>query len=147
TNDDAVFDVALQTLLAERFHLALHRETRTIQAYVLETGKGGAKFEKDDGGEGKTDAGHGRLNARNTSMDHLAEVLSRGMDLPVVNRTGLEGVFKLKLEWTPEKELSRPNAGPSIFTAIQEQLGLRLRSAKAPVEVLVIDRAEKPTEN
>jgi uncharacterized protein (TIGR03435 family) len=147
TNDDKVFDAMLRTLLADRFHLLLHREPRTIQAYVLEVARGGPKLEKDDGGESKTDAGHGRLNARNTTMDHFAEVLSRGMDLPVVNRTGLDGVFHLKLEWTPENERSRPNAGPSIFTAVQEQLGLRLRAEKAPVAVLVIDRAEHPTEN
>jgi uncharacterized protein (TIGR03435 family) len=73
------------------------------------------------------------------------------MDLPVVNRTGLEGVFNLKLQWTPEsaKPIKDGAAmeGTSIFTAIQEQLGLRLRSQKAPVEILAIDHAEKPSEN
>jgi uncharacterized protein (TIGR03435 family) len=85
-------------------------------------------------------------------MDRLAEVLSRQMQLPVVNRTGVDGAFDLKLQWTPE--IDRPTKpgeaapeGVSIFTAIQEQLGLRLRSEKVPIEVLVIDRAEKPTEN
>ena len=87
-------------------------------------------------------------------MDRFAEVLSRQMDLPVVNRTGLEGVFNLKLEWTPESAKQiKPGVdgaameGPSIFTAIQQQLGLRLRAQKTPVEILVIDHAEKPSEN
>jgi uncharacterized protein (TIGR03435 family) len=62
----------------------------------------------------------------------------------VVNQTGLDGVFNLKLQWTPDVTAAN---GISIFTAIQEQLGLRLRSQKAPVDVLVIDHAEKPSEN
>ena len=78
-------------------------------------------------------------------MDRFAEVLSRQMDLPVVNHTGLDGVFNFKLQWTPEN--AKTAEGVSVFTAIQEQLGLRLRSQKTPVEVLVIDHAEHPTEN
>jgi uncharacterized protein (TIGR03435 family) len=75
------------------------------------------------------------------------------MDLPVVNRTGIDGVFNVKLKWTPESiKPSKPEdgavvEGPSIFTAIQEQVGLRLHVQKIPVEVLVIDHAEKPSEN
>jgi len=80
-------------------------------------------------------------------MDGLSQVLARQMDLPVINRTALDGVYNFTLEWTPESAQARPDAGPTIFTAIQEQLGLRLRAEKAPVEVLVIDRAERPTEN
>ena len=85
-------------------------------------------------------------------MQLIAEILSRQMDFPVVDRTELEGVFNLKLEWDPESgKPARPDAAPenrpSIFTAIQEQLGLRLRAQKAPVDVLVIDHAEAPTEN
>ena len=64
------------------------------------------------------------------------------MDLPVVNHTELKGVFNFKLNWD-----GGATEGPSIFTALQEQLGLRLRAAKAPVEILVIDHAEKPSEN
>jgi uncharacterized protein (TIGR03435 family) len=121
---------------------------------VLEVAKNGPKLEKAEGGESTTNSGRGLLDARNTTMDRFAEVLSRQMDLPVVNRTGLEGVFNLKLEWTPESAKQiKPGAdgaameGPSIFTAIQQQLGLRLRSQKTPVEILVIDHAEKPSEN
>ncbi len=151
---DGILTAMLQTLLAERFKLAIHRETKTIQALALEVAKNRPRVEKAEGGEKTTNSGRGLLDARNTTMDRFAEVLSRQMDLPVVNRTGLEGVFNLKLEWTPESTKQiKPGAdgaameGPSIFTAIQQQLGLRLRSQKTPVEVLVIDHAEKPSEN
>jgi uncharacterized protein (TIGR03435 family) len=146
-NDDDVLDTMVQKLLAERFGLVLHRETRPMPAYVIEVGKSGPKLEKSAGGESSTTYGRGNFEARNTSMDLFAHVLARQMDLPVVNRTGLEGVYNFRLQWTPESAQSRPDAGPSIFTAIQEQLGLRLRAEKAPVEVLVIDRAERPSEN
>ena len=72
------------------------------------------------------------------------------MDLPVVNHTGLEGISNFKLQWTPDSPRTMdPGAmeGVSIFTAIQEQLGLRLRCEKAPVEIIVIDHVEKPSEN
>jgi uncharacterized protein (TIGR03435 family) len=118
-----------------------------MAAYVLETAKNGPKLEKAKDEEGTTNSGRGRLDARNSTMVHLAEVLSRQMDLPVVNRTGLEGGFNLKLEWTPESAKPSPDAGPSIFTALQEQLGLRLRTQKVPVEVFVIDHAERPVAN
>jgi uncharacterized protein (TIGR03435 family) len=97
-------------------------------------------------GEATTDNGRGRLTIRNETMDGFAERLSRQADFPVVNRTGLEGVYNLKLVWSPTGE-TRPDSPPSLFTAIQEQLGLRLESQKAPVPVLVVDRAEKPAEN
>jgi uncharacterized protein (TIGR03435 family) len=145
--------VMLQSLLAERFKVAFHRESRPVQAYVLEVAKGGPKLEKSDGDSHQTDNSRGDITARNATMDRFAEVLSRQMDLPVVNHTGLEGVFNFRLKWTPERKMeskSKENAapdGPSVFTAIQEQLGLRLRAQKVPLEVLVIDHAEKPGEN
>jgi len=88
-------------------------------------------------------------------MDRFAEVLSRQMDLPVTTRTALPGAFNLNLEWSPESaqparvgadSAATPSA-PSIFTAIQEQLGLRLQARKLPVEVIVIEHAEPPSEN
>ena len=148
TEKDNEFMAMLQTLLAERFHLAIHRETRTVQAYVLEIARGGPKLEKaSDGAEGKTDAYRNGMRAQATTMDHFAEVLSRHVDYPVVNRTGLDGSFNLKLEWTPDSVKGEPNGGPALFTAIQEQLGLRLRAQKVPLQVIVIDRAERPSEN
>jgi uncharacterized protein (TIGR03435 family) len=146
--DDAVLDAMMKALLAERFHLTLHRETRNLQALVLEAAKSGPKLEKAPGGEAVTDSSHGRLTLKNTTIDGLAERLARVTELPVVNRTAIDGVFNMKLVWTPEGEDPKgPGSPPSLFTAIQEQLGLRLQSQKTPVEVLVIDHAEKPAEN
>jgi len=87
-------------------------------------------------------------------MNRFAEVLSRQMDRPVIDETGLDGSFNLKLTWSPASDQPvRPDqppatdSGPSIFTAIQEQLGLRIRARKAPIEVFVIDHVERPSEN
>jgi uncharacterized protein (TIGR03435 family) len=144
---DAILSKMMQTLLAERFKLTLHRETRSMQAFVLDAPHGVDKLTKADGGEGNTFSGHGSLEIQNQSLDDLARILSRQMDLPVMNLTKIEGVFNLKLKWTPDGDKQSPDAPPSIYTAIQEQLGLRLRSMKTPIEVLVIDHAEKPSEN
>jgi len=144
--DDSVLMAMMQTLLAERFKLVVHRETRTTSAYVLEVAKNGPKLEKAEGGAGSTSNSRGRIEAKNSSMDHFAEVLSRQMDLPVLNRTGMDGRFDLKLEWNP-RMTDDSAAGPTVFTALQEQLGLRLRAQKTPVEILVVDRAERPVEN
>jgi uncharacterized protein (TIGR03435 family) len=152
-DDDAVLMVMLQGLLAERFKLVVHHETRTVSALVLKVAKNGPKLEKAGPGESVNNTSTSNtgvvIDVRNTDMDQFAKILSRKMDLPVVNDTALKGIFNFTLRWTPE---SRPvNGGvvdgPSVFTAIQEQLGLRLRSQKRPVEILVIDHAEKPSEN
>ena len=151
--DDPLFMTMLQALLADRFKLALHRETRPMQVYVLEATKAGAKLDKapsSESGTNTTSTNTGvTIDAHNIDMDSFAQKLARSVDLPVVNRTGLDGIFNLKLSWTPERARSTDGtaAGPSIFSALQEQLGLRLRSDKTPVEVLVIDHAERPTEN
>jgi uncharacterized protein (TIGR03435 family) len=146
---DSELMARLQTLLAERFKLAVHRETRTISAYVLELAKNGPKLEKAEDEQARTNSGRGLIEARTITMTRFAEVLSRQMDLPVVDSTGLKGAFNLRLQWTPENAKPDPaiDSGLSIFTAIQEQLGLRLQSRKTPVENLVIDRAEKPSAN
>ena len=148
----------LQTLLAERFQLAIHREGRMFQAYVLEVAKNGPKLEKagPEGGS-NTSSGRGTITAQRTTMDRFSDTLSRTMERPVVDRTGLEGAFNLKLEWTPDTAQPSKTSGdgkpaesvlgPSIFTAIQQQLGLKLEGPKAPIEILIIDRAEKATEN
>jgi uncharacterized protein (TIGR03435 family) len=141
---DRALMVMLQALLADRFKLALHREQKPIQAYVLEVGKNGPKLEKGDGKGSSTDNGRGNIVATNATMDRFAEILARQMDLPVLNHTGLDGVFNVKLQWTPDS--TQPD-GLSIFTAIQEQLGLRMPAQKVPVEVLVIDHVERPSEN
>jgi uncharacterized protein (TIGR03435 family) len=89
-----------------------------------------------------------RITATKSSLDMLVNQLSGAVDRPVLNKTGLIGNYDFKLQWSPS--FGAPGAdqdSPSIFTALQEQLGLKLESQKAPIEVLVVDRAEKPSEN
>jgi len=144
-----------QALLADRFKLAIRRENKVIPVYVLGIAKNGPKLEKSGPGESSSGNGQGHLEGRNITLAGLAWRLGRKLDRPVVDRTGLPGEFNYKLEWTPEEELAKraaqPGAAlpdrPSIFVAIQQQLGLKLEPQKAPVEILVIDHAEKPTEN
>ena len=144
----SVLNVMLQVLLADRFKLALHRETRPIDAYVLEVRNDQPKLERGDGKDATTSNGRGGIVATNATMDRFAEILSRQMDRPVINRTALEGLFNVTLKWTPDStRRDDASEGPSVFTAIQEQLGLRLRAQKVPVEVLVIDSVQKPSEN
>jgi uncharacterized protein (TIGR03435 family) len=153
-DDDAVLMLMLRQLLADRFRLVLHRETRMLPSYVLEVGRDGPKMQPADHGDPDTEFHGGRggpttLEARKTDMNTLAEVLGWRMDKPVVNHTGLSGEFNFTLHWLPDT-LRPPEDGAddvSIFTAIGEQLGLRLHPAKAPVEVLVIDHAERPSPN
>jgi uncharacterized protein (TIGR03435 family) len=153
-DDDAALMVMLQSLLAERFKLVLHQESKTITALVLEVAKNGPKLEKAAAGEASTNTSTDKtsvtIDAQNTDMDLFAQILARRTELPVVNHTELAGIFNFKLHWTPESAKPADGAameGPSLFTAIQEQLGLRLRSQKAPVEALVIDHVEKPSGN
>jgi uncharacterized protein (TIGR03435 family) len=150
--DDAVMNVMLQRLLADRFKLGLHRETRTLEAYVLEVDKKGAKLAAAKGGDSSTNTETNQagvtITARNTGMGLLAEDLARVVDLPVLDQTGLKGIYDFTLHWTPDNLRVANNADSiSVFAAIAEQLGLRLRATKAPVEVLVIDHAEMPSEN
>jgi uncharacterized protein (TIGR03435 family) len=137
----------MQGLLAERFKLVFHRETRQVQAYVLEIAKNGPKLVAGDGGASTTSNGRGDIVAANATMDRFAEILSRQTDLPVVNATRLNGSFNLSLKWSLETSKS-PNdllsEGPSLFAALHEQLGLRLRARKVPFKKLIIDHAEKP---
>jgi uncharacterized protein (TIGR03435 family) len=150
---DDILMAMLQTLLAERFKLSIHREAKPQKAYVLEVTNKAPKLEKGKGRGASTNNGRGHIVATNATMDRFAQILSRQMDRPVVNHTGLEGAFDVTLQWSVESGGPAKPAegavieGPSIFTAIQEQLGLRLRVRKVPVEVIVIDHVEKPSEN
>lgn len=153
-NDDGILNQMLQRLLADRFKLILHRGSRVLPAYVLEVDKNGPKLEKAEGGDSYTNTSTGRrgrvtIDAKNANMDLFAQVIARKMDLPVVNQTELTGIFNFKLHWTPDSAsvAQQTDDDVSIFAALQEQLGLHLRSAKAPVEVLVIDHVERPTAN
>jgi uncharacterized protein (TIGR03435 family) len=153
-DDDAVLMKMLQRLLEERFKLVVHHETRLLPAYVLELGHSAPKMNKTAPGDDDTELHGGRggpttLEAKRTDMNRLAEVLDWRMDRQVVNRTGLEGQFNFTLHWLADT-LRNPDDGAddvSIFTAVGEQLGLRLQPAKVPVDVLVIDHAERPEAN
>jgi uncharacterized protein (TIGR03435 family) len=151
----------LQTLLADQFSLTFHRETRTVTGYALAPAKGGLKMEVAKGDGASTSGRRGTIEAKGGTMKVLAERLTRLLQAPVEDATGTTGGFNFTLKWSPEETGSqRPpgsdassnnalpeSSGPTIFTALQEQLGLRLESRKVSMEVLVIDNAEKPKEN
>ncbi|SPE26966.1 conserved hypothetical protein [Candidatus Sulfopaludibacter sp. SbA3] len=146
----------LRAMLADRFKMALHRETKMSSAYALVVGKGGIKSkEVEDKGNRSTNSGRGRFSGKPASMDGLAEFLSSEMDRPVVDMTELKGAYDLTLRWTPEEVLQAKDGGkseketyPPLMMALQEQLGLKLEARKAPIEILVIDHIERvPTEN
>ncbi len=136
----------LQSLLAERFRLALHHEPRRIPHLDLTAAKGGPRMPlADDAPMARRYYGTGRLSYTHVSMDRLVLLLSRQLKQPVFDRTGLSGFFDVELDWTPDNAEPDPNATPypDIFTAIQRQLGLKLEASNSPLEVLVIDHAEK----
>jgi len=139
----------LQSLLADRFQLQVHRETRDAPIYALLVAKNGPKMQTAP--EGRTgqrgiNVERGRLTAMSAPLAILVNWLSNQTGRPVIDKTGLAQKFDFKLEWQPDLS-DADQTGPSIFTAIQEQLGLRLESQRGPVDIIVIDRAEKPSEN
>jgi uncharacterized protein (TIGR03435 family) len=155
--NDAQLLTMLQTLLADRFQLAFHRETALFPGFALVVAKSGFKIRPVDAGEGeRSNSNRGHYTAERVSMAKFAETLSRILRSPVVDRTGTTGVFSFQLEWTPDNaDAPAPdgttpdmsNSGPSLYTVLQERLGVKLEAQKVSAEVLVIDRAEKPTEN
>jgi uncharacterized protein (TIGR03435 family) len=141
----------LQTLLADRFNFRFHREPKEMDVYALIVGKGGPKFKPS-----ATDAKRhflGGVNGRNqviTATRYTVADLARnlsfiGADRPVVDQTGLTGEYDFRIEASPRRILEFGEI--SVYTAVQEQLGLKLEPRRAPVQVLVVDRFEKPTEN
>lgn len=141
-----------RTLLAERFRLVTHREQKEMSHYALVLAKNGPRIkpvkEVPDGFRGTTFGG--RIESI-LPMPMLAYLLSRfETERPIIDGTGLNGMYQITLEWTLSRQLQgADNApGPSLFTAIEEQLGLKLEARKGPVEILVVDSAQKvPTEN
>jgi uncharacterized protein (TIGR03435 family) len=173
----------LQNLLAERFHLVVHRESKEVSGYALVVAKGGPKLKEVQlpavskmtrGEDGSAAPGRnkmvrrslGRIDANGISLEGFANLLSSLVGRPVLDRTELKGAYDCTLEFTQDAGLfppmmnlveARPEGGdaappepkgPSLFTALQEQLGLKLEARKVPLEILVVDRADKaPTEN
>jgi uncharacterized protein (TIGR03435 family) len=136
----------LQTLLAERFKLVAHREKRMLPAYDLVVSKKGFQLKPaTSGGRRSTASQGGNLIATHLTMADFAYQLSRELKRPVFDKTGMAGAFDFTLHYSPGQDAS---GGPSLFTAIQETIGVRLESVREPVEVLVVDHIEKrPTEN
>ena len=147
----------LQVLLADRFQLKFHREGKELLVYELVVGKNGPKLKESvtDGkpaGEPLTISGSNiRANYVNKSIADLIAIIHRQVDRPIVDKTGLTGRYDFILEYTvnnPEvAPVNSPDADRSIFSALQEQLGLKLVAAKDSTEIFVIEHAERPSEN
>jgi bla regulator protein BlaR1 len=156
------FRLMLQSLLADRFKLVVHRETREEQIYELVVDKGGSKMKEavdvEDAPRGIQGGGRGQLQGMAAPMQLLVNVFSQQLGHSVIDKTGLSGKYDFTLKWTPDPSAGPPPPGapagpppdpngPSLFTAVQEQLGLKLQSTKGPVEILVVDHVERPSEN
>ena len=152
----------LQPVLQERFQLKFHREMKELQGYALVIAKGGPKIKEsapeDPAGTNSSGQRHlslitgpGRLESKGTQIGSLAHQLSFILGgQTVVDKTGLTGNYDYTLQWTPDNgsEAESPaDSAPSIFTALREQLGLRLESEKVNANVVVIDQVEPPTPN
>ena len=142
----------LRTLLEDRFKLAAHNATKELPGYALVAAKSGFKLKPE--GECEQQANHngGRietLSAKCTSMDLLAHLLGRYLNAMVENKTGIDGAYNIELRWSSqEPKPGDPDTAPTLFDALQESLGLRLRAEKVPVEMVVVDHIERvPTEN
>jgi len=149
--------IMLQALLADRFQLRVHPGIKEMPVYVLTVRADGSRMKlRHDGDGGETTRLTFRgptATGRNVSTKVLAEELAAMvLGRPVVDRTGLTGAFDLNLKWRPEtSQVNGASASlsddPDIFTAIQEQLGLKLEARKAPAEIIIVDNAMKPSEN
>jgi uncharacterized protein (TIGR03435 family) len=167
----------LQSMLADRCKLALHHETKELPVYALVVAKNGPKLHEsadtpDDAAAAPPSTpngpqprhsfrmnGSGDLTVLAQSMDMFADLLARLAGRPIINETGLKGNYDFALKWTPDEgrgqlaggpaDTAPPGdaSGPSIFTALQEQLGLKLESRKGPVDTIAIDHVERPSEN
>lgn len=164
--NDHQWKIMVQKLMADRFQLKFHHEKRDLSVYAIIAGKNGPKLTKSQGDpNGLPGLFFSRLqpavlNVRNATMADFAGVMqSAALDRPVVDQTGLSGRYDFTLTWTPDESqfgglgvrvpppAKDANAPPGLFTAIQEQLGLKLKPTRAPAEVIVIDHVEKPSPN
>ncbi|MGA3235734.1 MAG: TIGR03435 family protein [Bryobacteraceae bacterium] len=136
----------LQSLLVDRFQLKLHREPKEQAVFDLVVARKGPKLTPVDAAGLGIGLGKTQLNGRGATMSGLAGVLSSRVGSQVIDKTGLAGFYNFTLAWTPD-DAATAETGPSIFTALQEQLGLKLEPAKGTVEILVIDSVERPSRN
>jgi len=178
--DQEQIRLMMQSLLADRFQLKFHRETKEQTIYALVVDKNGPKLKEStgegdllgpapEGGRGAgrggrqgVRIGRGQLEAQGAQVSMLANQLSNVLGRQVIDKTGLTGSYDFKLTWAPDENqgirvpgdnpgaappAAPADAGPSIFAAVQEQLGLKLESQKGPVEIFTIDHVEKASEN
>lgn len=151
----------VRSLLADRFQLKSHRETKTLPVLFLRVSKGGAKLKEISSDvSGGMRAGRGFLAGNHESVSFLARTLSQITAMPIVDQTGLTGKYDFELKWTPDQGTPNDALGdaltartsadpdrPNIFTAIEEQLGLKLESGKGPVELIAVDHIQAPSPN
>ena len=140
----------LRPLLADRFKLQAHHETKELPVYALVIAKGGFKLQpsKEPENLGGMVTNRGSIYIRGGPIGARFIVgLSNATGRIVIDKTGLTGYYDIDFKWTPDEDIAAGVSGPSLFTALEEQLGLKLVPAKAPVDVLVVDHVEKPTPN
>ncbi|HEY4088536.1 MAG TPA: TIGR03435 family protein [Bryobacteraceae bacterium] len=144
----------LRSLLADRFKLTIHHETREQPVYILVAANGKPKMKESAEGKNFIRAGRGSITGQSVGLRMLVLNLSNLLDRRVIDQTGLTGSYDFELKWSPDIVSSGPSGAspsgadsPSLFTALPDQLGLKLESAKGPVEVWVIDGVKKPSLN
>jgi uncharacterized protein (TIGR03435 family) len=142
-------DRLFQQLLADRFRVQLHHEQREMTVYSLQVGKNGSKLNPGGAaGPYLSRPAPGKLVGQKASMGSLAFSLTGALGRPVIDDTALTGGYDFTLTWTPETPGGPVDAsGVSLFSALQDQLGLRVESKKAPMDVIVVDHAQKPSAN
>jgi uncharacterized protein (TIGR03435 family) len=153
-----VCSTMLQNLLADRFHLIVHHRTDLLPAYELVVARGGPKMPSAGNGADPNDARamDGVIDANAWTMSSLARQLSGNVGLPVTDKTNLSGSYKVVLHWSPAGPNGHISSGAdmaedpnvvSLFSALQDQVGLQLKAANAPTDVIVVDHAERPSGN
>ena len=158
-------EAMLRQILAERFKLTVHRESRELPVFALSVGKGGPKLKESAIDPavpasarrgGGVQMSMGMISAHECTIPFFLSMLSRQLGRSIIDRTGLTSNYDFTLRWSPDNgattssnafDGSQSDSLPSIFTAVQEQLGLKLESTIAPVEVLVVDHLERPSQN
>ena len=145
----------VRKLLSERFGLQLHHEQREMPVFALTATKGSSRLSANTSDPNgwlqqttREDNGRHSEELKNASMAELAIILQYYVDRPVLDQTGLKGRYDFNLQWTPDDaQTTAPDPPPGLFTAIQDQIGLKLERVKAPADVLVIDKIARPGEN
>jgi uncharacterized protein (TIGR03435 family) len=140
----------LRSMLEDRFQLKVHHESRILPVYELVVAKGGFKLKQSQASQNLygmlTDKGRIKIRAGSIA-DRFIVGLTGASGRIVVDKTGLTGYYDIDLNWTTDEDLAAGVSGPSLFTALEEQLGLKLVPAKAPVDVIVIDHMAHPSAN